>query len=213
MSPGGPYGNDPKEGKMISKLRGRVSSAHVIALAALFVAIGGTAFAAATIGTHDIQNGAVTAKKLHKKAVRAKKIKNQAVKTKKIGDEAVRRDKLADRAVGTDKLGDRAVTSVKLAAPAVATGNLVNRSVTALKLGDTEDGVATRTVQPNDTLIITVDCPSGDQAISGGYFTPPGGAVQVTRMRRLSDASWAFTFHNTSDAAHAVDARVTCLVG
>jgi len=36
---------------MISKLRGRISSAHVIALAALFVALGGTAFAAARIGT------------------------------------------------------------------------------------------------------------------------------------------------------------------
>jgi hypothetical protein len=198
---------------MISKLRGRVSSAHVIALAALFVALGGTAFAAATIGTDDLKNGAVTAKKLHKKAVRVKKIRNGAVKTKKIADGAVRRAKLADSAVGTDKLGDRAVTSVKIAAPGVATGNLVNGSVTALKLGDTEDGVATRTVSPNDTLNLTVDCPSGDQAISGGYFTPPGGAVQVTRMRRLSDASWAFTFHNGSGSPHAVDARVTCLVG
>jgi len=41
---------------MISKLRGRVSSAHVIALAALFVALGGTAFAASKIGTNDIKN-------------------------------------------------------------------------------------------------------------------------------------------------------------
>ena len=53
---------------MISKLCGRVSSAHVIALAALFVALGGTAFAVATIGTSDIENGAVTNKKLKKLA-------------------------------------------------------------------------------------------------------------------------------------------------
>jgi hypothetical protein len=168
---------------MISNLRGRVSSAHVIALLALFVALGGTAFAAATIGTHDIKGGAVTAKKLHKKAVRAKKIKN------------------------------RAVTSPKIAAGAVLGGNLAAGSVTASKLADTEDGVATQTVPPNNTRRITVKCPSGDQAITGGYSTPPGGAVQVTRMRRFSDAAWAFTFRNTSNAPHAVDASVTCLHG
>src|SRR5919204_655399 len=158
---------------MISKLRGRVSSAHVIALVALFVALGGSAFAAAKIGTKDIKNGAVT----------AKKIRNQAVKTKKI----------ADGAVGNAKIHSAAVTHGKLAG--------------------TEEGVATRTVPPNGTLNVTVDCPTGDQAISGGYTTPPGGQVEVTRMRRFSEASWAFTFHNNSGAAHPVDARVTCLVG
>ena len=188
---------------MISKPRGRVSSAHVIALVALFVALGGTAFATATIGNHDIKNGAVTSKKLHKKAVRAKKIKNQAVRTRKIADGAVGKGKLANGAVVRGKLGPLAVLA----------GNLATRSVTAPKLADTEDGVATRNVPPNDTLTLTVKCPPGDQAISGGYFTPPGGAVQVTRMRRFSDAAWAFTFHNNSGAAHAVDARVTCLVG
>ena len=100
---------------MISKLRGRVSSAHVIALAALFVALGGTAFAAATIGTKDIKNGAVTAKKLHKKAVTAKKIKNHAVKAKKIGDEAVHTGQLANLAVTSPKIAVGAVGTDKLA--------------------------------------------------------------------------------------------------
>ena len=158
---------------MISKLRGRVSSAHVIALAALFVALGGSAFAAARIGTQDIKNRAVT----------AKKIKDQAVKNKKIHDGAV------------------------------GSGNLIDRSVTAPKLAGTEDGVAGPNVPANGTLNITVHCPPGDQAISGGYATPPGGAVDVTRMRRFSDTAWAFTFHNRSGARHAVDARVTCLLG
>ena len=40
----------------------------VVALIALFVAIGGVSWAAATIGTNDIENGAVTKKKLHKKS-------------------------------------------------------------------------------------------------------------------------------------------------
>jgi hypothetical protein len=178
---------------MISNLRGRVNSAHVIALAALFVALGGSAFAAARIGTRDIKNRAVT----------AKKIKNQAVKNKKIHDGAV----------GNVKIAAAAVTHGKIAAKAVGSGNLIDRSVTAPKLAGTEDGVASPNVPANGTLNVTVNCPPGDQAISGGYATPPGGAVDVTRIRRVSDTSWAFTFHNRSGARHAVDARVTCLVG
>jgi hypothetical protein len=66
----------------------RPSPALVISAIALFVAIGGISWAAATIGTNDIKNNAVTAKKLHKKAVTTKKIKNTAVnRTKLSGDQ------------------------------------------------------------------------------------------------------------------------------
>ena len=52
---------------------------------ALFVAIGGIGYAAATIGTNDIQNGAVTKKKLHKNAVNSKIVKNHSLKKVDLG--------------------------------------------------------------------------------------------------------------------------------
>ena len=64
--------------------RGRPSPALVISLIALFLSISGIAYAAAKIGTNDIENGAVTANKLHKKAVTTKKIKNDAVNGNKV---------------------------------------------------------------------------------------------------------------------------------
>jgi hypothetical protein len=64
--------------------RFRPSPAMVVASIALFVAVGGISWAAATIGTNDIKDNAVTAKKLHKKAVTTKKIKNHAVNGAKI---------------------------------------------------------------------------------------------------------------------------------
>jgi hypothetical protein len=64
--------------------RGRPSPALVISLIALFVSISGIGYAAATIGTNDIKNGAVTASKLHKKAVTTKKIDDGAVNGKKV---------------------------------------------------------------------------------------------------------------------------------
>ncbi len=62
----------------------RPSAAMVVASIALFVAIGGISWAAATIGTKNIKNGAVTNKKLHKNAVTKKKIKNAQVTGKKL---------------------------------------------------------------------------------------------------------------------------------
>jgi hypothetical protein len=60
----------------------------VVASIALFVAVGGISWAAATIGTNDIQNGAVTQRKLHKNAVTKQKIKRQAVTGAKLsGDQ------------------------------------------------------------------------------------------------------------------------------
>ena len=48
--------------------------------------------AAATIGTNDIKNGAVTKKKLHKKSVATKKVKDNAIDSAKIADGAVSRE-------------------------------------------------------------------------------------------------------------------------
>ncbi len=78
----------------MSRRRKAPSPALILALISLFVSIGGVGYAASRIGTDDLKNGAVTKKKLHKKAVSAAKIKEQAVKTEKIADAAVTSGKL-----------------------------------------------------------------------------------------------------------------------
>jgi hypothetical protein len=69
--------------------RGRPSPALVISLIALFISIGGVGYAAATIGTNDIANWAVTAKKLHKNAVATTKIQDGAVNGAKVEDHSL----------------------------------------------------------------------------------------------------------------------------
>lgn len=62
---------------MASRLK--PSPAMIVALIALFVSLAGVGYAASKIGTNDLKNGAVTAKKLHRKAVRTAKIAPGAV--------------------------------------------------------------------------------------------------------------------------------------
>src|SRR5438067_3224100 len=100
--------------------RFRPSPAMVVAVVALFVALGGASYAATKIGTAQIKNGAVTAKKLHRSAVTTKKIKNRAVTELKIHAQAV----------GTTELADASVTSSKLADNSVQTGKIADAAVT-----------------------------------------------------------------------------------
>jgi hypothetical protein len=74
----------------MSRLRLKAPSpALIISIIALFAAIGGTSYAAATIGTNDIKNKAVTNAKLAPNAVGLQKIKDGAIGTSKIANNAV----------------------------------------------------------------------------------------------------------------------------
>ena len=73
---------------------GRPSPALIIAMIALFVALGGGAYAAGKIGTSDIKNKAVTKAKVDKKAISSGKLVKGAVKTNKVADDAITNSKL-----------------------------------------------------------------------------------------------------------------------
>lgn len=75
---------------MLRKLTTRISPASCLAMVALFVALGGGAYAAAgQIGTSDIKNGAVTKVKIKKEAVTGAKIKNDAVTGAKVKESSL----------------------------------------------------------------------------------------------------------------------------
>lgn len=86
---------------MIRNLVYRIHPASVLAMLALFVALGGISYAAAgKIGTPDIKNGAITKAKLKKNAVTGPKIKPGAVSGAKIQDNAVTGAKVDEASLG-----------------------------------------------------------------------------------------------------------------
>jgi hypothetical protein len=121
---------------MRNSSRFRPSPALVISLIALFVSISGVAWAAATIGTNDIKNSAVTAKKLHKNAVTKKKIKNNAVNGAKV----------ADGSLGSADLGPVVTRTANISVPA-GSARIVSQSCDpgelALSVGANWNGAQT----------------------------------------------------------------------
>ena len=92
----------------------RPSPALAISIVALFVALGGSAYAASKVGTKDIEDRAITAKKLRKGAVATGRIRKHAVNTKRLHKNAITTGKIRNSAITTEKIGGDAVTGEKV---------------------------------------------------------------------------------------------------
>ncbi|HEX2129019.1 MAG TPA: hypothetical protein VHF58_07360 [Solirubrobacterales bacterium] len=114
------------------------SPATVIALIALFVALGGAAYAV-KLGNGDVKSRhiarhAVKGSDLRTNAVKPRAIRNNAVNADKIANGAVDQGALADDAVTRQKIKAQAVTTPKIADGAVETAKIADANVTAAKL-------------------------------------------------------------------------------
>ncbi len=184
-------------------IRGRVTSAHAIALLALFVALGGSALAVskATVSSKDIKPNAVT----------TKKIKDGAVKTAKLADAAVTTSKLAANAVTTSELADAAVTTSKLADNAVTSGKIASGEVRAGDLGTITTVQTTVQVPAGGNGTADAACPAGSVMLSGGgYWTNSANNLRTTLKQ---GNGWRVEGKNTLGAAAPLTVQAYCLSG
>jgi hypothetical protein len=166
----------------VNKLKRHLSVANVLSCIALFVALGGTAFAAMKIGPGQVKavniaKQAVTNPKIKQQAVTSGKIKDGSVNALDIGAGQVTGEKIATGAVTGKKIGKKAVSPRTIAEEAVTGGKLADEAVTASKLSASLYSQLVRNVtyvnassasssEPNKT--VTASCPTGKQAIGGG---------------------------------------------
>lgn len=137
----------------MNQIRKRLTYANVMSSIAVFLVLGGAAFAAVklpknSVGTKQlkknavtaakIKNGAVTAGKIGANAVDGSKLADNAVSNGKIADNAVTNGKIADSAVSNGKIADNAVSNSKIAGNAVSNGKIADNAVTAGKLAEGE---------------------------------------------------------------------------
>ncbi len=184
-------------------MRIRLSYANVMATLAVFIALGGGAYAAlslpaGSVHSQQIAKNAVRAKQIAKRAVRKKELARNAVRSRKIKDGRVKSfdlaeasvtsAKLADDSVSSPKLAGGAVTTPKLADGAVITRKLADESVTAPKLGtvdyqrveasgSTSSGPATDLSTPGPALDLTLGPDGFATVLAQATMTAPGGAT------------------------------------
>jgi len=134
--------------QVFAKLRrARPSGAMLVALMALFVALGGPAQAARLLTGKDIEDRSLTAKDLSRKtikrlratprgSVRTKQLANGAVSSGKLGDSAVTTGKIAAGSIDAARMAPNAIGSRELQGGAVGNAQLGDNSVTAAKIAD-----------------------------------------------------------------------------
>jgi hypothetical protein len=181
---------------MKSRLLPKLNFSNVVAMLALFIALGGAAVAAGlpkkSVGPQQLKRGAVTAAAIRKAAVTSGKlapksvvagklgpnavlpgnIGNGAITSAKIGAGAVIASSIKNGVITNPKLGNGVVNTSKLAANAVTSSILANGSVTPAKLSF-EVGGTVSTLKPGQTMRGVFDV--GDT--TGGTAVTANGAV------------------------------------
>lgn len=175
----------------MSSAHNRVRSATgpvalVVALLALLASAAGIGYAAATIGTNDLQDGAVTAAKIKKNAVTGKKVKKNAVTGKKVKNGSLQPEDLA--------------TQERQKKPALSNGGEGDCAWVPLTVEVPGSGTPTFRKDRNGRVVLTgmarhVDAPGGDadcdpgamgQVADGIVFRLPAGYMPAKTQFRIS---------------------------
>jgi hypothetical protein len=171
---------------MINKIRARISSAHLIAGAALFVALGGAAYA--------VQANSVGTKQLKKNAVATKKIKDAAVTTGKLADNAATGAKVDEASLGKVPLAEKADSAT--------TANTATSAAAAIEAANSAQLAGfglpqVRSTGEGNGSLGTIDLPLGlaTQVLSDTVTIPAGGAdvVATASVGITTDAATAST--------------------
>jgi hypothetical protein len=113
---------------MLARLRSKLTYPHVVSTLALFVALGGTAYAAATIGSAEIVD----------ESIQSVDVKNGQVKTADIALDAITSNRINNGSVLNSEIATNAVTGAKVAGNTLTGAKVANNTLTGLDIDEGE---------------------------------------------------------------------------
>jgi hypothetical protein len=187
-------------------LRRRPSPAMLVALLALFVALGGSSYAAVKIGARDIKRGAVGTRAIANDSVRSADIHNATISGADVKDDSLTNADIdnASLSAATAKSADTAARANTAAS--ATTANSAKKADDAEKLDGLDSTDFTRPACTSQTGALKGTVTIAASAGFSGTFTPVPGyncSGQSIEARRLSMGRYEIRF-NGSPATQAV---------
>jgi hypothetical protein len=211
---------------MTSKTRSfRPSPALVIACIALFAALTGSAIAAGvgkntvrspqivdgTIRTIDLRDNAVAAGKIAPDAVDTTEIAENGVDSSDVAPETLTSADLGAASVTSSEVADQSLTANDLGPDSVGSSELQAGAVRASELGTIVAVSNSTTIKTGANASVSVDCPTGTIAISGGN-TAGDYRVAATGAQRTGNG-WIAHAHSYAPADTSLTVYAYCLSG
>jgi hypothetical protein len=196
---------------VLTKFRPRLSYANVTATLALIVALGGTAYAAATITGADVVDGSLTSADIKDGSLQGVDVATGAISSPDITDHSITHSDLATASVGSGKVIDDSLTGTDIDESTL--GEVPRAGVANAQIISQQ---STLTASESDKEA-TASCGTGRIATGGGYVI--NGAVngiEVVSDGQFSDPS-VWTVHAIEDTSQAGDwyivAKALCVDG
>jgi hypothetical protein len=120
---------------LIARLRRRLSFANVTSGLALFVALGGTSYAAVSVGSAEIRTGAVGSSEIRTDAVGRAEVRTGAIGKSEVRSSAVGKSEIATNAVGKAEIAKDAIDTLEIKDGGVELADLSAASRAALTPG------------------------------------------------------------------------------
>lgn len=212
---------------MTSKTRSfRISPAMILSIVALFVALGGSAYAVGigkntvrspqivdgSVRTVDVRDNAVNAAKVAPDAIGNEELAENSVTSLQVVDETLTNQDLGTASVTGAKVADESLTAADLGTGSVGSSELQTESVRASDLGNIIQVSNEEAIKANGgTKTVTVACPAGTDVISGGGFSTSFSIHMSGSFR--SGNGWRVDAKNEATADKAVTAFAYCLAG
>lgn len=191
------------------------SPAMLVALLALFVALGGSAYAVKKTAVAPANS--VVTKSIKKDAVTRLKLAKGAVGANQLLPGAVGGPQMTEGAVGTAEIADGAVTGAKVGAKTLTAANidLSTLNIPAATTYTVRSSTVEHTFEAEGGQFqLLASCRSGESAVGGGGRSANGhlSLSESTPFVNSSEQSWGVNLHNETEAAITTDvtAYVVC---
>jgi hypothetical protein len=198
---------------VIRKLAARLTYANVMATAAVFIALGGGAYAAIKLPANSVGTAQIT-----KQGVKAADLGTAAVTSPKLAAKAVRTAALSDGAVAFSKLGPNAVDGSKVIDNSLGGADVNEATLDAVPAAGRADSLSRVDYETATAPIpagaasaaATAVCPAGMSAIGGG------GKVSDPNTAGLNDSylegrnGWTARAFNSAASPATLTTFVIC---